>query len=301
MMNRRNMKIRIGTRESLLAVTQTKIVENAIKRIDANIETEIVPMKTTGDIILDRTLDKVGGKGLFVKELEAALYRCDIDIAVHSLKDVTIEDNEELPLVAFSKREEPFDALVLPEGTDKLDLSKPIGCSSARRITQLKKIYKDASFEMIRGNIHTRLKKLDSGRYSATILACAGLNRMGLSHRISRAFSEKEILPAAGQGVLAIQSNLNALKNERFVQILKDINDEDSKMCSIAERSFVRTLNGGCSSPIAAYAKIIGEKMSLSGFFVDDKGNTFNHTIYGYPTEGEKMGIELAKIVSSDS
>ena len=157
------MKIRIGSRESMLAVTQTNIVIDAIKAFDPEIYTELITMKTTGDRILDRNLDKVGGKGLFVKELELALREERVDITVHSFKDVTMDVDEDIPILCVSEREDPRDCLVLPEGSDEIDFSKPIGCSSNRRILQFREMYPEARFEPIRGNIQTRLRKLDSG------------------------------------------------------------------------------------------------------------------------------------------
>lgn len=198
-------KIIIGSRESRLAVVQSEMVKKAIENSGNGVEAEICTMKTTGDKILDRTLDKIGGKGLFVKELDKALLDKRTDISVHSLKDMPMEVSEELPLLAFSKREDPRDVLVLPKGTDTLDKTKPIGCSSLRRILQLKELYPDMECKSVRGNVQTRLAKLDSGEYSGLILAAAGLKRLGLKNRISRYFEPEEMIPAAGQGILAVQ------------------------------------------------------------------------------------------------
>ena len=182
-------KIVIGSRESKLAVLQSEMVRDYIKEKNPDLEVEILTMKTTGDIILDRTLDKVGGKGLFVKELDKALIDGRSILSVHSLKDMPMEVPEELPLLAFSKREDPRDVLVLPEGASELDKSKPLGCSSLRRTLQLKKLYPDMDVRSIRGNLQTRLRKLDEGQYSALILAAAGLKRLGLESRINRYFT----------------------------------------------------------------------------------------------------------------
>ena len=195
----------IGSRESKLAVVQSEMVKAYILDHARDIQVDILTMKTTGDKILDKTLDKIGGKGLFVKELDRALLDKKSDISVHSLKDMPMEVPEELPLVAFSKREDPRDVLVLPEGKTELDPSKPIGCSSQRRILQLKELYPEAVCKSVRGNVQTRLAKLDSGEYSALILAAAGLKRLGLEGRISRYFEPEEMIPAAGQGILAVQ------------------------------------------------------------------------------------------------
>ena len=176
-------KIVIGSRESKLAVLQSEMVRDYIKEKNPDLEVEILTMKTTGDIILDRTLDKVGGKGLFVKELDKALIDGRSILSVHSLKDMPMEVPEELPLLAFSKREDPRDVLVLPEGASELDKSKPLGCSSLRRTLQLKKLYPDMDVRSIRGNLQTRLRKLDEGQYSALILAAVPSSAAPYSYR----------------------------------------------------------------------------------------------------------------------
>ena len=195
-------KIVIGSRESKLAVLQSEMVRDYIKEKNPDLEVEILTMKTTGDIILDRTLDKVGGKGLFVKELDKALIDGRSILSVHSLKDMPMEVPEELPLLAFSKREDPRDVLVLPDGVSELDKSKPLGCSSLRRTLQLKKLYPDMDVRSIRGNLQTRLRKLDEGQYSALILAAAGLKRLGLESRINRYFTADEIRLLARESLL---------------------------------------------------------------------------------------------------
>ena len=230
-------KIVIGSRESKLAVLQSEMVRDYIKEKNPDLEVEILTMKTTGDIILDRTLDKVGGKGLFVKELDKALIDGRSILSVHSLKDMPMEVPEELPLLAFSKREDPRDVLVLPEGASELDKSKPLGCSSLRRTLQLKKLYPDMDVRSIRGNLQTRLRKLDEGQYSALILAAAGLKRLGLESRINRYFTADEIIPAAGQGILAVQGR----KGEAY-DFLEGYCDKDAWTAGSAERALLRWL-----------------------------------------------------------
>ena len=198
-------KICIGSRESRLAVIQYEMVMDFIRENCPETELELLTMKTTGDLILDRTLDKVGGKGLFVKELDRALMDRRSDLSVHSLKDMPMEVPKELPIVAFSRREDPRDVLVLPEGCGEWSPGKPIGCSSLRRMIQLKELLPEAEFKPVRGNVITRLAKLDAGEYSALILAAAGLKRLGLEERISRYFEPEEMIPSAGQGILAVQ------------------------------------------------------------------------------------------------
>ncbi len=288
------MKIRVGSRESRLAVIQSQIVMEKIKEYNPEIELELVTMKTTGDIILDRTLDKIGGKGLFVKELDRALRNNEVDITVHSGKDVPMEVPEDLPLVAFSKREDPRDVLVLPKGIKEIDFSKPIGCSSARRRVQLKKIFPNCTVMPVRGNIITRLEKLDRGEYSALVLAKAGIKRLGLEERISREFSVDEIIPAACQGILAVQARKGF--NTDF---LKGFNDENSYNIATAERSFVKTLDGGCSSPVAAYADIKGDKIEITGMYVDENENIFIKKAEGNVSDGEKIAQNLAKTLKA--
>ncbi len=282
--------IRVGSRESRLAVIQSEMVIEAIQKQDPQIQVELVTMKTTGDKILDRTLDKIGGKGLFVKELDAALLDGRVDITVHSSKDLPMEIDPRLPLVAFSKRADPRDGLVLPLGREKIDFSKPIGCSSLRRQIQLKKLFPEAKLAPIRGNVLTRLEKLDRGEYSALVLAAAGLIRLGLENRISRHFSTDEILPAAGQAILAVQARAGT-----DVSCLSGFADEDSRCCILAERAFVRTLDGGCSSPVAAYATVAGNRISLRGMYVTEGNALCFETISGPREQAEDLGRTLAQ------
>ncbi len=284
-------KVKIGTRESKLAVIQAEMVANYIRENCTEREPELVTMKTTGDKILNKTLDKIGGKGLFVKELDASLLDGRSDISVHSLKDMPMEVSKELPLLGFSKREDPRDVLVLPKQKTKLDQALPLGCSSARRVLQLKKLFPDMEVKSIRGNVLTRLEKLDKGEYSALILAAAGLKRLGLEERISRYFSADEMIPAAGQGILAIQGR----RGEDY-SYLENFYDVESTWCALAERSFVRTLNGGCSSPIAAYAVVDGGVLKITGLYATEGDKTYvTGQIEGNPTEEEALGKNLAE------
>lgn len=289
MSNRKHLII--GSRESALAVVQSRMVLAYLAETHPEMETELLTMKTTGDIILDRRLDQIGGKGLFVKELDKALMDRRSDLSVHSLKDLPMEVPEELPVVCFSKREDPRDVLVLPEGVSEIDFSKPIGTSSLRRILQLKKLYPQATFESVRGNLQTRLRKLDEGQYSAIILAAAGMKRMGLAHRISRFFTVDELIPAAGQGILALQGR----EGEDY-SCFEAFGDAEGTAAALAERAYVRYLDGGCSSPIAAHAKISGQEMELVGLYYDEE--TKEVTIgsrKGPLTDAEAIGIALAK------
>ena len=282
--------IRVGSRESRLAVIQSEMAIDAIHSYDPNLQVELVTMKTTGDIILDRTLDKIGGKGLFVKELDAALMDGRVDITVHSSKDLPMEIDPKLPLVAFSKRADPRDVLVLPEGKAEIDFSRPIGCSSLRRQLQLKKLFPQAEVAPIRGNVITRLAKLDRGDYSALVLAGAGLTRLGLQNRISRYFSTEEILPAAGQAILAVQTRAGF-----ETPWLRNFNDPDGRDCLLAERAFVRTLDGGCSSPVAAFSTLEGDTITLKGMYVTEDLRLFFETVTGPRSQAEALGAGLAE------
>lgn len=255
--------IRVGSRESKLAVVQTQIVIDAIKKANPDINVELVTMKTTGDIILDKTLDKIGGKGLFVKELDKAMLDKKVDLTVHSFKDMPMDVPNELPIVATGKREDPRDVLILPEGATEIDFSKPIGSSSARRTMQLKKLYPKAQIRPVRGNVLTRLEKLDRGEFSALVLAAAGLKRLNLEHRISRYFTPEEIIPANCQGVIVVQA-----RRDFEVSLLGDFPDKESLLTTSCERAFVKELDGGCSAPIAAHSHIEDDKLYLTGLYV---------------------------------
>ena len=283
------MKIVIGSRDSKLAVIQSEMVIDAIRAFDPGLDVELVTMKTTGDMILDKTLDKIGGKGLFVKELDRALMDGRADLTVHSLKDMPMEVSGALPLLAFSRREDPRDALVLRKGLAELPEKPVIGSSSLRRKLQLEKLFPDAEIRPVRGNLQTRLRKLDEGQFDAIVLAYAGIKRLGLEERVSRLFSPEEILPAACQGILAVQGRAGY-----EIPVLKDFDDEEARLAALAERSFVRTLDGGCSSPVAAYAEIHGGGITITGFYVDEKENQYTDRIRGGKYEGEALGRELA-------
>lgn len=296
--------IKIGTRESRLAVVQAEVLAAYIRRFCKGKEAELVTMKTTGDKILDRTLDKVGGKGLFVKELDSALRKGSTDISVHSLKDVPMEVAGDLPILGVSAREDARDALVLPLGEAELNFAQPLGTSSPRRAMQLGRLFPQMEIKSVRGNVQTRLAKLDRGEYSGLVLAAAGLKRLGLEERISRYFTVEEMIPAAGQGILAIQGR----QGEDY-GYLEGFFDEKAAYCAAAERSFVRALGGGCSSPIAAYAKIVpagngtgaensgGEEvLTLTGLYAREDGWEYKTaSAAGKKEEAERLGEALAR------
>lgn len=280
--------IRVGSRDSLLALIQTQMVIRAIKAYDPEIQVQLIKMKTTGDKILDKTLDKIGGKGLFVKELDEALLSGQVDLTVHSFKDMPMEVNPDLPLVALSEREDPRDALVLPE--NGIMDGRPIGSSSLRRQLQLHVLFPEHETLSVRGNVQTRLRKLEEGNYSALVLASAGLRRLGLDHRISRLFSPEEMIPAACQGILAVQGR----KGEDY-SYLSDFDCTESHIIAAAERGFVRALNGGCSAPTAAYAELRDGKVTLRTFYVGQNGKSVRMIDSSSASQAEQLGIRMAK------
>lgn len=290
------MKIRIGSRESRLAVAQTESVMAAILAARPDIELELVTMKTTGDKILDRTLDQVGGKGLFVRELDEALREGRVDLTVHSCKDLPMELPEDLPLAAFTRREDPRDALVLPEGVREWDRSRPVGTASLRRSLQLRERYPKLEVQPVRGNVLTRLGKLDGGAYGALVLAAAGLKRLGLEGRISRMFAPEELLPAAGQGILAVQCRADL--DTAFLECLRD---PEAGACALAERAFVGALNGGCSSPTAAHAVSEGGRITITGLYVDGENRLWRGSVSGPAGDGVKLARDLAYKLKEDA
>ena len=290
------MKLRVGSRESRLAIVQTEYVMDAIRAAHPDIELELVTMKTTGDKILDRTLDKVGGKGLFVRELDAALREGRVDLTVHSCKDLPMELPEDLPLAAFTRREDPRDALVLPAGTSEWDRGRPVGSASLRRSLQLRELYPGLEVQPVRGNVLTRLSKLDSGQYGALVLAAAGLRRLGLEGRIARYFAPEELLPAAGQGILAVQCRADM--DTAFLDCLRDAEAESR---ALAERAFVGTLNGGCSSPTAAYAVVEDGRITITGMYVNEANQIRKGKVSGPVCSGAALARGLAKKLKEDA
>ena len=290
------MKLRIGSRDSLLAVIQSRLVMDALQAAHPGIELELVTMKTTGDKILDRTLDQVGGKGLFVKELDAALQAGRVDLTVHSCKDLPMELPEGLPIAAFLRREDPRDVLALPEGAAEWDVRLPAGSASPRRRVQLRELFPAAEVRPVRGNVQTRLRKLDEGGYGALILAAAGMKRLGLERRISRYFEPEELLPAAGQGILAVQCRADMDR-----AVFDCLRDRESEICALAERAFVQALDGGCSSPIAAYARMEGDNVTVTGMYVDGTERVRKGAASGPGGEGEALARALAKKLKEDA
>lgn len=286
--------IRFGSRKSALAVAQTRILMDAVAAAHPELEVELVTMTTTGDVNMkpfSEASDKFGIKGLFTQELEEALKSEEIDIAVHSLKDVPMYANEELPIVAYSARGDARDALVLPEGAGEIDENLPLGCSSARRRIQLAKLFPQLRVEPVRGNVNTRLRKLDEGQFSALVLAAAGLQRVGLGERISRYFTTDEMIPAPGQGILACQGRAG-----EGYEYLDAVRCEAAACCARAERGFSAELGGGCTAPVGAYAEIIDGELTLHGFYADEAEGIYREgRACGRPEDAEELARGLAR------
>lgn len=263
------MKIRIATRESRLAMWQAEHVQGCMQKLGHSVE--LVPMTTRGDQILDRTLSKVGGKGLFVKELELALQEDRADIAVHSLKDVPMQLGAEFTLACVMEREDPRDALVSPRYTSlsELPLGSVVGTSSLRRMVLLLAQRPDLKIEPLRGNLDTRLRKLDDGHYAAIVLAAAGLKRLGLAARIVQTFEPEQMLPAAGQGALGIET-LAGRADLRAA--LAPLAHEVTWLAVSAEREVSRSMGGSCSMPLAAFANWQGDELQLQAAWGEPEG-----------------------------
>ena len=288
------MKIRIATRKSALALWQANHVAAVLEALPEVTATELVPMSTKGDEILDRSLQKIGGKGLFIKELEIAMQNGDADIAVHSMKDLPAEMPSGFCLAATMTRANHRDALVADGDRQLADLPQNarIGSSSLRRQAQLKMLRADLCIEPLRGNVNTRLAKLENGDYDAIILAAAGLERLGLDHHISHQFSPHEMLPAAAQGVLGIEC-LEVSTEVRTV--LDQLNDPISILTTTAERAIARVLEASCQSPVAAYATVDNEILTVTALVAHPDGSiSIKESISGDAVDAEKLGEALA-------
>lgn len=256
------MKLRVATRGSLLALTQTRWVCRRLEQAHPGLEIEELVITTQGDKILDTPLAKIGGKGLFVSELEQALLEKRADFAVHSMKDLPAELAEGLEVVCVPLREDPRDVLVTADGLelDELTAGARIGTGSLRRVCQLKRLRPDLDYRGIRGNIDTRLRKLEAGEYQGIVLAKAGLSRAGLVDKRARELSLEMSLPAVGQGALAIEARA---EDSVVIGTLAVLNDEPTRVATTAERAFLKVLQGGCQVPIAGFAQILEGGMLL--------------------------------------
>jgi len=292
----------IGSRGSKLALTQATLVKTQLHSSHPLLEVSIEIIKTSGDVNSE-PLSVIGGKGVFTKELEDALLGGRIDIAVHSLKDLPTIVPDGLTIAAICKREDPRDALVLP--LNRRDVSESaaidltalangsvVGTSSPRRLAQLKHLRGDLVFKELRGNVDTRLRKLDEGEYDALVLACAGLRRLGLEDRISAALSTDQILPAVGQGALGVETRSD---DKETIAIAGSLDHKFTRLACLAERAFLKTLGGGCLLPIAAHAVVRDKRIRLNGLVCDPQGRrVMRDRDTGPLDEAEALGNNLA-------
>ncbi|MBI2264601.1 MAG: hydroxymethylbilane synthase [Armatimonadetes bacterium] len=288
-----------GTRGSLLALHQTDWVMERLKEHYPEIRISKMIIKTQGDKILDVPLAKIGDKGLFVKELETALLEKEIDFAVHSMKDVPTEIPSSLTIGAIPRRESPQDAFISPGFRSLEDLPKGarVGTSSLRRKAQILHMRPDLEIEDLRGNLDTRLRKLDEGQYDAIILASAGLRRLGLEGRIRQLIPVEISLPAVGQGALAVEIRRDDRELSGLLQVL---HDPETALSVEAERSFLTRLEGGCQVPLGALARIVGGKLTLDGVIVSLDGKELcRDRVEGPSYEAASLGIKLAEMLLS--
>lgn len=287
--------LRIATRQSPLALWQANFVKAELEKRFPNLSVELVTMVTKGDIILDTPLAKIGGKGLFVKELELALLENRADIAVHSMKDVPMEFPEGLGLAVICEREDPRDAFVSNQYADlnELPAGAVVGTSSLRRQCQLMARYPHLTIKSLRGNVGTRLSKLDNGEYDAIILASAGLIRLGLSERIRSFIDTETSLPASGQGAVGIETRLN---DERVLGYVNALNHYETGLCVIAERAMNARLQGGCQVPIGAYAVLNGEEISIRALVgALDGSQIIRAEGTAHTSQAAELGIKVAE------
>ena len=285
----------IASRESALAMWQAEHIRDRLSALYPQTEVSILGMTTQGDQILNVSLSKIGGKGLFVKELETALEDGRADLAVHSLKDVPMVLPDGFALAAIGEREDPHDAFVsnLHESLDSLPAGSVVGTSSLRRESQLRARYPHLVIEPLRGNVQTRLRKLDEGQYAAIILAAAGLKRLGLESRIRRTISSEDSLPAVGQGALGIECRADRLD---VIEMLKPLHHADTAACVLAERAMSRTLNGSCQVPLGGFAEVREGRLFMRGFVASTDGMTMMRAeADGSIEEPEALGRRIAE------
>lgn len=288
-------KIVIASRESLLAMWQAKFIQKCLGELYPQTEISILGMTTRGDQILDQSLSKIGGKGLFIKELEQALEDGHADIAVHSMKDMPMNVPEGFKLAAITEREDPRDAFVSNQYTSLQELPEGsiVGTSSLRRESQLRAQFRHLKVHPLRGNVQTRLRKLDEGQYAAIILAAAGLKRLELSNRITALLDPEQSLPAVGQGALGIECRAD---RDDLVELLRPLHHMETAYCVEAERSMSRVLGGSCQIPLGAFAEIVDGTLQLRGFVAQPDGTRIvSDALNGKPETGVKMGQKLAE------
>ena len=287
--------LKIATRQSPLALWQAEHIRERLETLHAGLKVELVTFVTQGDKILDTPLAKIGGKGLFVKELEAALLDGRADLAVHSMKDVPMQLPEGLELAVICEREDPFDAFVSNQFAhfDDLPQGAKLGTSSLRRKSQILKQRPDLDVVDLRGNVGTRLSKLDAGQYDAIILASAGLKRLNLHDRIRHTLTAEVSLPAVGQGALGLECRS---QDQQVLDLIMPLMHQDSNACVRAERAFNAYLEGGCQVPIAGFATLENDQLQLEGRVGSVDGQVLlKALVSGHPNDAEQLGVELAK------
>ena len=287
--------LKIATRQSPLALWQAEHIRERLETLHAGLKVELVTFVTQGDKILDTPLAKIGGKGLFVKELEAALLDGRADLAVHSMKDVPMQLPEGLELAVICEREDPFDAFVSNQYAhfDDLPQGAKLGTSSLRRKSQILKQRPDLDVIDLRGNVGTRLSKLDAGQYDAIILASAGLKRLNLHDRIRHTLTAEVSLPAVGQGALGLECRS---QDQQVLDLIMPLMHQDSNACVRAERAFNAYLEGGCQVPIAGFATLENDQLQLEGRVGSVDGQVLLQALVsGHPNDAEQLGVERAK------
>lgn len=293
-----SLTVRLGSRKSQLALVQTEWVQAELQKHFPNHKFEIHKMSTQGDKILDVPLAKIGDKGLFTKELEVGMLNRETDLAVHSLKDLPTNLPAGLVLGCITERENPADALVLHQNhkdkqLDTLPPGSVVGTSSLRRLAQLRHHFPHLEFKDIRGNLNTRLAKLDAGEYDALILAVAGLHRLGMSDRIDQIIPPEISLHAVGQGALGIECRAG---DTEILDIIKVLEHEPTKYRCLAERAFLRSLEGGCQVPIGVNTVVDGDQLTLTGMVASlDGQRLIKDTVVGAATQAEQLGMQLAE------
>ena len=288
-------RIVIASRESALAMWQAEHIRDRLRALYPQTQVSILGMTTQGDQILDVTLSKIGGKGLFVKELETALENGSADIAVHSLKDVPMNLPDGFMLPCIGEREDPRDAFVSNNFANlaSLPAGAIVGTSSLRRESQLRARFPHLKIEPLRGNVQTRLRKLDEGQYSAIILAAAGLKRLGLGERIRDVISSEDSLPAVGQGALGIECRADRAD---LIEVLAPLHHADSAACVLAERAMSRALSGSCQVPLGGFAKVAGDQLRMRGFVATPDGARLIRAEHiGSVNNPEALGNAVAK------
>jgi hydroxymethylbilane synthase len=290
----KNRTLTIGTRGSKLALIQTQIVQSALEAAYPDLKVDVLPITTRGDVVLDRPLSAIGGKGLFIAEIEDALRRGDIDVAVHSAKDLPTEMPDDMALAAFPLRADPRDAVVSRDGLrlDQIPTGACVGTGSARRASQLRHLRPDLILADLRGNVDTRLRKLQEGQYDAIILAAAGLERMGLADRIAEYLEPDIMLPAVAQGAIAVEIRANDVAT---LALFSAIDDAATRVAVTTERAFLAALGGGCSVPVGGYARLTGDKLRLMGMIGSGDGRVVRGMLSGPSKEPALLGRRLAR------